>query len=315
MPHRIIILILSFLICSLLGAVLTLATRRFARRKQTRLEKRLGIADYAPVLPELTISPEYRAAQGSVGTIDRAFSRFVTQTGLELAPETAFLVALAAGLLSAGVVLLWRDNFLETMATMAVGMSLVFAYYFYRRARRTGQIREQLPDVMDLLARAVRAGESLDQAIQLVGQTIPRPLGPEFTRCAQQLDMGLSIDAAMQSMSRRAPVTEIRILASSLMVQRKTGGSLPITLERLSIVIRDRLNYRRQFKAATGAGRISTVLIGGAAPVVALYLLAFQRNYVHKFLETFGGMVLLTTAVLLQVIGYIWVYKLLKSDY
>jgi tight adherence protein B len=168
---------------------------------------------------------------------------------------------------------------------------------------------------MELLARAVRAGESLDQAVHLVGETVPKPLGPEFRRCARQMEMGLSVDAAMQSMSRRAPVTEIRILASALTVQRKTGGSLPITLERLSAVIRDRLNYRRQFKASTAAGRVSTLLIGAAGPFVAVYLMVFQAAYFQKFLDSFGGQMMLLTALVLQVVGYIWVYSLLRTDY
>jgi tight adherence protein B len=168
---------------------------------------------------------------------------------------------------------------------------------------------------MELLARAVRAGESLDQAIQLVGSTVKKPLGPEFKRLAHQLEMGLSIDTAMRAISRRAPVAEIRILASALMVQRQTGGSLPITLERLSAVIRDRLSYHRQFKAATGAGRISTILIGVAGPLIALYLLIFQRDYFNKFFESFPGQMMLTTAICLQIIGFFWIYRLLKSDY
>jgi tight adherence protein B len=151
--------------------------------------------------------------------------------------------------------------------------------------------------------------------VQLVGESTPKPLGPEFERLARQLEMGLSIKAAMRSITRRTPVAEIRIFASTLMVQRETGGSLPTTLERLSGVIRDRLSYKRQFKAATGSGRISTMLIGIAGPLIALYLLVFQRDYFNKFFDSFPGQLMLLTAVLLQIIGFIWIYRLLKSDY
>ena len=315
MEHRVVILILSFLICSFLGAVMTVSARRLFRRREARLERRLGIGEGAPAAPELRISPEYQLSQGIVGQVDRGFSQFITQTGIDWTPETAFLFAVAVGLPLCGVVLLWRDDFVAAAASMVAGMLAVFGYYAFLRAHRRGEIREQLPDVMDLLARAVRAGESLDQAVQLVGETIPKPLGPEFRRCARQLEMGLSIDAAVQSMSRRAPVTEIRILASALMVQRRTGGSLPVTLERLSAVIRDRLNYRRQFKASTAAGRVSTMLIGATGPFVAIYLMIWQHDYFQKFLDSLPGQMMLGSAIVLQLVGCAWIFSLLKTDY
>jgi tight adherence protein B len=104
-------------------------------------------------------------------------------------------------------------------------------------------------------------------------------------------------------------------MASALMIQRRTGGSLPRTLERLSAVIRDRLSYQRQFKAATGASRISTMLIGLTGPLVTVYLLVWQREYFNTFFETFPGQMMLLTAVLLQLIGYFWIYQLLKNEY
>jgi len=284
-------------------------------RRTMRMERRLGLGGPARQESDLRISPEFDESPGMVGRLNRDFSRFFVQTGIDMSPDVGFLLAAATGLILAGVVLLWRDDMLESAGALAFGFLGVILYYRYRQSRRLVEIREQLPDVMELLARAVRAGESLDQAIQLVGATVAKPLGPEFGRMARQLEMGLSIDAAMRSVTRRAPVAEIRILASTLMVQRETGGSLPITLERLSAVIRDRISYHRQFKAATGAGRISTILIGLAGPLVGLYLFVFQREYFNKFTDSFPGQTMLVTAILLQVIGYLWIYRLLKSDY
>jgi tight adherence protein B len=313
--HRVVLLILSFLICSFLGTFFVLLAQRLWGRRQARMEQRLGLGPAPRRETTLQISPEFDETTGLIGRVNRGFGRFFAQTGIEMSSDAAFLVAAALGLMLAGSVLLWRDDMLEAAGALGLGFLSVIGYYRYRRAKRLAEIREQLPDVMELLARAVRAGESLDQAVQLVGTTVAKPLGPEFSRLARQLEMGLSIDAAMRAMSRRAPVTEIRILASTLMVQRETGGSLSVTLERLSAVIRDRLSYHRQFKAATGAGRFSTLLIGIAGPLIAAYLFVFQREYFNKFTESYPGQMLLGTAILLQVIGFLWIYRLLKSDY
>lgn len=315
MEPETLLLILSFLICSFLGAAIMLAARRVATRKRSFLDQRLGVPDDRIDLPTLVISPEYRRTHGVVGRFDNWFNRMIVQTGMEIVPEAAFLLAVAVGLLLGGILLLWRDDLLLMIFGVGMGMLLVIGYYAFRRARHQTEIQNQLPDAMELLARAVRAGESLDQAIELASDTLPKPLGPEFQRCSKQLSMGLSIDAAMRSLSMRAPLSEIRILAATLMVQRRTGGSLPVTLERLSAVIRDRINYHRQFRAQTAAGRISTLLIGAAGPLVAAYMLTFQPEYFQRFMETSRGNMMLGTSVVLQVIGLGWIYTILRSDY
>jgi len=127
--------------------------------------------------------------------------------------------------------------------------------------------------------------------------------------------MGLSMEAAMRSLTRRAPLTEMRILAATFMVQRQTGGNLPLTLERLAGVIRDRLSYYRQFRASTAASRIGTVLIALAGPAVAAYMLIWQPDYIRNFAEMPGGWTLLAIAIVLQVIGLAWILSLLRSDY
>jgi tight adherence protein B len=168
---------------------------------------------------------------------------------------------------------------------------------------------------MEILARAVRAGETLDQAIALVGATVEEPLRSEFIRCSKHLDMGLSMDASIRSLTRRAPLPETRILAATLMVQRRAGGSLPITLERLARVVRDRLSYQRQFRAATAAGRMSMIIILLAGPLVMAYMWFWQREYIQNFITSPQGHFLLVVAVILQIIGSLWVLSLIRADY
>jgi len=313
MDSKLVFVVATYLGCIALAGGMMLVAGRWLVRKRERTNRRLqGNGDDGPVL---AISPEYMERRIVSKTFDRWFNRLVREAGLKITGEGAFLAAVFVGLIPSGIVLLWRDDLFEAAAAMAAGMLVVVAYYLVLRRQRQVAMQEQLPDVMELLARAVRAGETLDQAIELVGDTTNAPLGIEFRRCARQLDMGLSVDAAMQSMARRVPLSEMRILATALAVQRKTGGSLPTTLERLSFVIRDRINYHRQFRAATGAGRVSAILIGSAGPLVAAYMLIWQREYFNRFTETLPGQVLLATAITLQLVGILWIYMLLRSDY
>jgi tight adherence protein B len=253
--------------------------------------------------------------RGITGKFDFWFDRLIEEMDLDISTPAAFLMAVACGLLVGGVMFLWQENVLAASGGMLAGMVIAIGFFAFRRARRRRAIREQLPDVMELLARASRAGQSVDQAIDLVGETAREPLGTEFRRCARQLEMGLSMDAAMRALSRRAPISETRILAATFMVQRRAGGNLPLTLERLAKVIRDRLSYRRHYRAATAAGRISAIVIAVATTLIALYLIVWQRQYMANLLDTTPGQIMLAVALGLQAFGLFWVYRMLRTDY
>lgn len=266
-------------------------------------------------LSKLPFAGDPKKPDGMTDTIDHKFNELIHQSGMEIAPEAAFLLMVLSGLVVGGAVLMWRDDIAVAAVAFLFGMVLPYAYFIIRRNQRIKDIREQLPQSMDTMARAVRAGETLDQAVELTAAGTPEPLGVEWRRTARHMEMGLSVPAAMKSMTKRAPLMELRILSTALNVQRRTGGNLSQTLERLSSVIRDRLSYQRQFQAATGSSRMATILIAAAGPLVFTYMLIFQPDYMGQFFTLAGGWTLLGIAVVLQIVGLIWVASLLKNRY
>ena len=104
----------------------------------------------------------------------------------------------------------------------------------------------------------------------------------EFKECSKQLDLGLSIPAAVRAMSKRVPLTEMKILSATLSVYRQTGGSLATTLSRLATVFRERLTYQRQLRATTAAGRFSAMVVATVGPLLLIYLMFFQADYFNN---------------------------------
>lgn len=253
--------------------------------------------------------------EGFTERVDYRFQNLMYQTGLDIAPEAAFLLMVFGGLLVGGGLFVWRDDLAMGCLGFFLGFVTPWMYFLYQRSQRFAKIREQLPASMEMMARAVRAGETLDQAVDGAGRTTEEPLGVEWRRTARHLDLGLSVPAAMKSMTKRVPLMEMRILGTALNVQRRTGGNLGQTLDRLSHVIRDRLSYQRSFAAATGASRMATILIALAGPLVFTYMMLFQDDYMGRFFLLPGGFALLTVAAVLQVVGLVWVYGLLRNDY
>ncbi len=253
-------------------------------------------------------------AQSVTGRMDQAFDRLVLESGHEMTPGAFLLLLIASGLLVGGV--LWNtfDHVLWMIAGMITGMIVPMVIVSIHRARRMHKVREELPNVLDLLARGVRAGESLDQAIALVASEGDGVLGREFKQCARQLEMGLAVPAVMKSLASRLRVIELRMLATTLSVHRQAGGNLGETLERMAGVVRDRLNARRQMRAATGAGRASAMMIATISPVAYVIMFLWQPEHFSVLYEEPLGITLLVAAFVLEIVGIFWVIALLRSD-
>jgi tight adherence protein B len=241
--------------------------------------------------------------------------KLVSETGSDLTTETALLLAIIIGLVLGGSLYLWLNDELAGAFGAVFGVLGVGGLLLYLRFRRYRTIREQLPDVMELLARAVRAGESLDQAIALAGTSTLQPLDAEFHYCSNQMKMGLSLDAAVRGLVGRIPLAETRILAMTLIVQRRRGGNLPTTLERLARVFRDRSNFYRQFQAATALGRGSVILITLVALGLDAFVFMGHSDFARDLLITNAGQIMLASSLILQVIGVSWVMWLFRSQY
>src|SRR5262249_12833492 len=176
-------------------------------------------------------------------------------------------------------------------------------------------LQDQLPDALFLLARSMRAGRSIDQAIQLVGEQGVPPLSKEFQRMHRQLELGLPLHQTVQSTADRAGLLDFNIFASVVGLHRTTGGNLPVLLDRLAASTRDRNQFQKQYRAATVLGRYSAGFIAFLVGVILIYLFFFQREWAMRFFESGTGIILFTTAILLEIGGGLLLLWLLRYEY
>jgi tight adherence protein B len=269
--------------------------------------------DARSVRRQKTVFDQPPATDG-VGRLNQGFDRLILESGLNITPLAGVLMLLAWGILVGGAVLLIWDNLLAALICTVLALIAMLYILSWIRRRRMNRIREEVPYAADLLARGVRAGESLDQAIAMVGNETTGPLGGEFHRCSQQLDMGRSMTTVMRSFTSRVRMIETRVLASTLIVHRQAGGNLPLALERMAQTIRDRANYRRQMRASTGASRLSAIIIASIAPVVFLLLFLWQPEHFNELINDSLGRTLLLAAIVLEIVGIYWVVRLLRNE-
>jgi tight adherence protein B len=252
---------------------------------------------------------------GVVTAFDRWFVRTLRESGLLWEPVTAALLIVLSAIVVGSALFLWNEHALVTLGGLCVGLLVPLMVILYKRRKRIKQLQDQLPAALDMLSRAVRAGQSLDQALDVVGKHSPEPLAAEYRMCARQLDMGLSVPAVMRALVERVRLYDVRIFTTTLIVHRQTGGNVARMLQRLAKVIRDRLSYRRQLRVSTGAGRASAMLVGLMGPIVFLFFFFCRPEYLHAMLDSTFGQSLLIIAASLEVIGLIWTARLMKPAY
>jgi tight adherence protein B len=247
--------------------------------------------------------------------IDSWLERSLYWSALPISTGAAAWLAVFIALSLGGAVFVASDNELFAVVAALFGLGGLAGFLEVRKRRRLSKYEQQFPAALDLLARAVRAGESVEQAMNVVGESLHEPAGVEFQRCAGQLEMGLSLAACMRSLGHRVDQMDTRIFATTLSVHRDAGGNLPITLERLAEVIRDRMSYQRQLSSVTAAGRYSALLIASVGPLLFLYFFLVQPQYGSKLTDDPVGRYVLATAIVSEVIGLAWIFRLIRSDY
>ncbi|MHC4876241.1 MAG: type II secretion system F family protein [Planctomycetota bacterium] len=260
------------------------------------------------------IVPTADLTDRSRSAIDRAFDSLVIESGTQIVPASAFLLCVAGAIMLGGVTLVSNPDPLIAVGMSLIGFLVPLAWLAFRRAQRVKAVQTELPQVLDMLARATRAGQSIEQGIDLVAHEAGGILGAEFGHCSRQLAMGRAFDRVLISLASRVRVLELRILTTTLVVQRQAGGHLSDTLERMAGVVRDRLVARRQINAATASGRASTLVIATIAPVAYLFVFLFHRAHLQVMFDDELGRSLLLAALILEIIGLAWVFYLLRSE-
>jgi tight adherence protein B len=311
MSPSVIALLIFLAAMSLFGAVIFAVNDVLRARRASASAGGTGQLRLRRIRPAKTV----RSIGGPVTAFDRWFSRLVQETGLGWDPGAAALLMVFCGLLTGAALFLWSDDLVPGAVGILLGLPLPAVYLAVRRWRRVKLLQDQLAPALEILARSVRAGQTLDQAIDHLGRNSPEPLATEFRFCARQLDMGLGMPAVMRNLVERLQMYDVRIFATTLIVHRQAGGNIAAVLDRLARVIRDRLSYRRQLRAVTAGGRISAALVSLITPALFLFFILVRPTYIASMLHSPLGQSLLVLTIFLEVVGLIWTMRLLRPAY
>lgn len=243
------------------------------------------------------------------------YGRLVTlteQAGRDGA-ATDFLFVIGTFALAGGVVGWLRTGgpFWGVPSALLSG-SLPVVYLLHKRHQRLQRLQQQLPDALDMMARAIRAGSALGGAIQLVGAEMPDPVGGEFMRVSEEIRLGLDPGEALFRLQGRVPTEDIKFFCAAIRIQREAGGNVAEILDRLSEVVRERYKLFSLVRVLSAQHRGSAVCVGLSPVIFAIILQLLSPGYFDPLLTSPTGPHLIGLGVLLEAIGFFMIWRIAK---
>lgn len=198
-----------------------------------------------------------------------------------------------------------------TPAIFAVGAFLPLMFLLFCRKRRLRRFGAQLPQALDLIGQALRAGQSLAAGLQLVAQQTEDPLGPEFLRVFEAQNFGVPMEQSLIEMTQRIPNLDLQFFVTTVVLQRQTGGDLAEILDKIATLIRERFTIWGQIQALTGEGRLSGIVLLALPPALFLFMLKLNYDYIMMLFRDPLGQKMLAFGIVMQLLGAAAIKKII----
>ncbi|SOZ99970.1 Tad secretion system, secretion accessory protein [Cupriavidus taiwanensis] len=180
------------------------------------------------------------------------------------------------------------------------------------RAKRLKQLEAQLPDAVDMISRALRAGHSFSGALSMVGQEMKAPIGPEFRTTFEEINYGVALDEAMTNLAMRVPVADLRYFVIAVLIQRESGGNLAEILDTIGTMVRERLKLFDKIRVLSAEGKLSAWVLGLLPFATAGMILVINPGFMNVLWEDPLGLRMIGGALVSMTFGVLWMRKIIR---
>jgi len=250
--------------------------------------------------------------------LEKVFTRFdklqllLDQAAVNISAYEFMLITL--GLMSVGIAIPLTTGLhtgFSPVTAILVALLPLFVCLFKKR-RRLAAFQKQLPDALELISRALRAGHSLAAGFKLVSDELSNPIGLEFGRVYEEQNLGIPFEKALDDLANRIPNVELRFFATAVALQHQTGGDLAEILDKIGHLVRERFKIWGAVQALTGEGRLSGIVLLALPPVLFGTIYRINSPYLEVLFTDELGKQLLIFAVVMQFIGALVIRKIVN---
>ena len=189
-----------------------------------------------------------------------------------------------------------------------------YFYVSYKRTKRFEKFEQQLPETLDLMVSALRAGHSLVSALNLAATESPDPLGQEFRICFDEQNYGLELKTAMNNLATRVPLQDLKIVITAILIQRESGGNLAEVFDKAAYVIRERFRLKRQVRVHTAQGRLTGWILTFLPVALGLGLYLINPESMSLLWTRPIGVKLLYLSAAMTITGGLIIRKIVNMD-
>jgi tight adherence protein B len=313
------LIVFLFALFLVLGSYL--AATHGTDRKRMRLRQRLSEAllhsahteDIEVVLARNELLSEIPWLNRSLIRVQAALQlkRMLDQADLHITPSRLLMFSGMAGILAVFAVAVVSPSILLMIGGGLVAASLPFLHVWWKRKKRFDQFLELLPDALDLMSRGLSAGHAFSEALHMVAAEMPDPIAAEFRKTYEEQNLGLSLKLALENLTDRIPLLDLKMCVTAVLIQRETGGNLAEILEKVAYTIRERFRIMGDLKTLTTSSRLSAWLLCGLPIFVAVAVTVLNPDYMSILWKDQRGHYLIAAAIFMQITGMLIVRKIL----
>jgi tight adherence protein B len=240
-------------------------------------------------------------------------SLHLARAGSEIKPVSFLLILLTSGML--GILIGGQVSGIGAVFFMVMGWLLPFMWLRWRQKRRIRAFEQQLPDAIDMLVSAMKAGYSFQAATQFIGEEMIEPLGPEFARFYDEQRLGVDVRSALVGMQGRLDSLDLKLFVTAVLIQRETGGNLSEVLSNLADLVRQRIAMRGQIQTLIAEPKLSARFLAVLPVIVFAVLTILNPHFFDPMLKegSLGRAILIGSAISV-VFGYMVMMRIADVD-
>lgn len=320
-----LVVVLVFVGVFMVVALLLAATGTGANKetKRTLTVLRAALTASAPRTADPIVDIRKEELLSSVPWINRMLLKLevaprlrhlLYQANLKWTAGALIMMCFAAFLIPAYLIKLRTGS---TVLALVLGLALGFSPFLFvmtKRRARFNKFEQGLPEALDLMVSAMRAGHSLNSSLDVVAQESPDPVGTEFRICFDEQNYGLELKTAMDNLISRVPLQDVKMVVTAILIQKESGGNLAEVLDKVSYVIRERFRLKRQVRVHTAQGRLTGWILSCLPLVLGLGLYLIDPSHMRLLWTRSIGVKLLYASGAMTFIGAMIIRKIVNME-
>ena len=229
-------------------------------------------------------------------------------------PNQLFVLNLVAIVVLPSLVWLLTGDIPAMLAMLAILVLLPSMFYKSMRKKRLKRFEAQLPDALAMVSGAMRAGASLNIAMEGLVKEQPAPISQEFELLLKEQRLGVEFEVSLKAMEERIPIPDFSMLVTALLINREVGGNLAETMESLGETLRRKATMEGKIESLTAQGKLQGIVMTGLPILLGVLLNFIEPEAMEKLWTTTIGWIVLTIIVVMELMGYVMIRKITSID-